>query len=150
MDQVHVNLLLQKPIAQHTQQKQLVTIKAPVLTKEQLVLTSQEHAEIIQQLLLVDVQPNHQNVKKEHWLMEFIHVYLLLLHVLHKQPIIAIIISKKMERCVITQDQLALHVICQNVQQEQFKICVMEDVFGPTMHAPLKLALQLLTQLNVP
>ena len=82
--------------------------------------------------------------------MEAIHVYLQQLHVLLKQLIHAIGNSKKMESCVITQDQLALHMICQNVQQEQFKIYVMEDVFGPTMHAPLKLALQLLTQLNVP
>jgi hypothetical protein len=118
MEIVHVKPLQQKSIAQHTQQKHLVITKAAVLTKEQPVLISQEHAEIIQQQLLVDVHQNHQNVKKEHWLMEFIHVFLLLLHVLHKQLTIAIITSKKMERCVIILHQLALHMICQNVQQE--------------------------------
>ena len=66
MDQVHVNLLLQKLIAQHLIQKHPVTIKAPVLTKEQLVLILQEHVQIIQQQLLEDVQTNHQNVLKEH------------------------------------------------------------------------------------
>jgi hypothetical protein len=149
MDQVHVQLLPYKLIAQHSQQKHLAIIKAAVLTKEQPVLNSQEHAEIIQQQLLVDVIQNHQNVLKEHWLMEFIHVYHLQSHALLKQLTIAIGDNKKMEKHAIIQDQLALHMICQNAQQEQFKICVLEDVFGPTMHVLLQLVLQSLTQLDV-
>ena len=66
MDQVHVKVLPQQSIAQHTQQNQLVTIQAPVLTKEQLVLNSQEHAEIIQLQYKEDVNKNHINVLKEH------------------------------------------------------------------------------------
>ena len=151
MDQVHVKLLQRQLIAQHTQQKQHVTIKMPVLTKEQLVLHSQEHAQIIQQQLLEDVQTNLQNVLKEHWLVELTHVYLLLLHAQLKHHQTHVMVnSKMMEKHVTTQDQLALHMICQNVQQEQFKIYVLEDVFGPITHVLLKLVLQSLTQPNVP
>ena len=83
MDQVHVQLLLHQSIAQHSQQKQHVIIKPPVLSKEQLVLHLQEHAQIIHQQLLVNVQINPHYVQTEHWLMDLTHVYLLLLHVLH-------------------------------------------------------------------
>ena len=151
MDQVHVKLLQQQLIAQHTQLKQHVTIHLSVLIKEELVLNSQEHVQIIQQQLLVDVHSNPQNVLKEHWLVELIHVYLLLLHALLNNLLIhAMENSKMMEKYVTTLHQLALHMICQNVQQEQFKICVLEDVFGPIMHVLLKHVLQSLTQLNVP
>jgi hypothetical protein len=119
-----------------------------VLTKEEHVLISQEHVEIIQLQYKVDVNKNHQNVLKEHWLVELILVFLLLLHVLLKQPTHVQEDSKMMESHVITQEQLVQPMICQNAQAE-LKICVLEDVFGPVVHVLLKLVLQSLTQPNV-
>jgi hypothetical protein len=150
MEIVHVKVLQQQSIAQHTQQKQPVIIKAAVLTKEQPVLNSQEHVEIIQQQYKVDVNKNHINVLKEHWLMEFIHVFLLQSHAqLKHHQTHATIDNKKMEKHVITQEPLVLHMICLNVQEEHLKRSVMEDVFGPVVHVLPKLVLQLLTQPDV-
>ena len=83
MDQVHVKKLLQQLTAQNSQQRQHVTTQVLVLTQKMLVQHSQEHVQIILQQYKVDVKQNHNHVLKEHSLMEFIHVYLLLLHVLH-------------------------------------------------------------------
>ena len=54
-----------------------------------------------------------------------------------------------MEKHVITQEQLVLHMIYLNVQEEHFKSSVLEDVLGPIVHVLPKLVLQLLTQHNV-
>ena len=83
--------------------------------------------------------------------MEFIHVYLQLSHAqLKQQPKHAIIDNKKMEKHVITQEQLALHMIYLNVQEEHLKnSATQEDVLGPMVHVLPKLVLQLLTQPDV-